>query len=102
MTDTTDSTIIVHSRAEVDQIVSNERGDYKIRNFDINYDAPQDEAALYRAVGEWVASMRKEYGFRFSVDNVTGNTFRVSVVYQVRPPRDGQDVAALSVVPDAA
>lgn len=96
--------VIVHSRAEVDQVTSSERGEFKVRNFDINYDAPQDEAALFKAVGEWIADMRKQHGFRFTVESVFGGTYRVTVTYQVRPPRDVEEalVASLSVVTDAA
>lgn len=99
-----DQALIVHSRAEVDQVTSTERGNFKVRNFDINYDAPQDEAALFKAVGEWIADMRKQHSWAFSVESIVGGTFRVTVVYQVRPPREDREALAapLTVVPDAA
>lgn len=92
-----EDTTQVHSLVEVPQVTSYVEQDSAVRTFMIPWDAPQDDAALFNAVGEWVKAQRAEHGHRFRLDHVAGGDSQVRVYFRVLPPRDAP---ALSVVAD--
>lgn len=93
---------IVHSTVEIDEVTSNESDEVSVRVFESNWEAPANEAALYRAVGEWIAERRKEIGYRFVVHSVIGDFNRVTVMYRVHPDPKAGEAMTPDVTADAA